>query len=101
MERSQLTGPAVITLEKGMALEFDVFIMPRGSYAVKYALGIVARRGDGEIITKNVGLEFGTEVTSVLHNNEVVFDKLVGAGSFGVVYMGTFLDNTIEIKGMK
>ena len=40
-------------------------------------------------------------MTSVLHNNEVVFDKLVGAGSFGVVYMGTFLDNTIEIKGMK
>ena len=76
--------PAIVVLEKGMACEFSVFATPHCTCAVNDALGVVVHRGDGKTVTKKVGVELETELTTKLHYDDVVCDKQIGEGSFGV-----------------
>lgn len=86
---------------KGDGFGVYVLIMPLCPWDVKDTLGIVVRRGDGEVIPKNVSIEFGMLVTSVLHSDDVVCDKQVGTRSFCIINMGTFSDNAVVIEQMK
>ena len=93
--------PAVVTLERGMACEFSVFVTPHCTCTVKDTFGVVVRRGDGKTVTKRVCVDLETEMTTVLHYNDVVCETQIGEGSFGVVFRGTFQGSEVAVKKMK
>ena len=44
---------------------------------------------------------FETEVTTKLHYDDVICEKQIGEGGFGVVYKGTFWGNDVAVKYLK
>ena len=56
---------------------------------------------NGKTVTKRVGVEFETEVSTKLHYDDVVCEKQIGEGSFGIVFKGTFQGNDVAVKKMK
>ena len=61
----------------------------------------VKKRWDCITQTKRVEICFETELTTKIHYDDVVCQEQVGRGSFGVVFKGTFLDNTVALRKMK
>ena len=42
-----------------------------------------------------------TEVTTRLHSDDIICEKQIGEGSFGVVFKGSFHGNDVAINRMK
>ena len=94
--------PGVVTLPRGMACEFEVFVAPRCSCAIDdKVLLVVQERGAKESATVPVGVKAVTEVSTKLHYGDVACEAQVGEGSFGVVFKGTFRGNDVAVKKMK
>ena len=96
------TEPTTVTLSRGMACEFEVFLSPLCSCTVDdKALLVVREGGASTSTTVPLGIKAETEVTTKLHYDDVVCEKQIGEGSFGVVFKGTFRGNDVAIKKMK
>ena len=95
-------APGSIILERGMACEFEVFITPLCSCTVDDHVAVVVREGgSAETSSVSIGIKAETEVTTKLHYNDVMCEKQIGEGSFGVVFLGTFRGNAVAVKRMK
>ena len=84
-----------------MACEFEVFITPHCTCTLEDELSLVTKRRDGTTQTKRVGVCFETELTTKLHFDDIICEKQIGEGSFGVVFKGTFRGNDVAVKKMK
>ena len=93
-------SPEVAILEKGMACGFEVFETPLFTYTLEDELSVLTKKNE-KVITKRVGLNFKTELTTKLHCDDIVCEKEIGEGSFGVVYKGKFAGNDVAVKRMK
>ena len=96
------SNPSVVTLEKGMACEFEVFVTPLCTCTIydKIVL-IVQEHGVLENITVSVWIKAATEVSTKLHYDDIACETQIGEGSFGVVFKGTFRGEDVAVKKMK
>ncbi|ELP83904.1 protein serine/threonine kinase, putative [Entamoeba invadens IP1] len=96
------TVPNIITLKRGFACEFELFIKPLCSCQMKEEIRVIGLdlQTCKEYI-ENIHIECATQNTTKLNYRELQETKQIGEGSFGVVMIGTFRDNKVAIKKMK
>ncbi|ELP94565.1 protein serine/threonine kinase, putative [Entamoeba invadens IP1] len=96
------TNPELIILEKGEACEFSLFICPLCSFTAEEKLVITTCEFKSH---ENNQISFPmfvtTKISTKIDPEEIEENLIVGEGSFGVVYKGTFRGNTVAIKKVK
>ena len=97
--------PEVITIGKGEACEFEIFIKPlctcnidNDQIAINYQ---ILNSKDNKINQTIIPMKYITEITTILDPEDLTEEKKLGEGSFGIVYKGTFRGNIVAIKKMK
>ncbi|ELP92345.1 protein serine/threonine kinase, putative [Entamoeba invadens IP1] len=94
--------PSLVTLHKGEACEFEIFITPLCSCQINDKVAVIALDiTNGQQITTSVTVNVTTEQSTKLNYRELEEFSQIGEGSFGVVFKGTFRGNTVAIKKMK
>ncbi|ELP83899.1 protein kinase domain containing protein, partial [Entamoeba invadens IP1] len=96
------TIPEVATLVKGYACEFEIFLTPLCSCYIEDDVLLVVK--NMELGTENnvhMKIKAETLLTTILDYEELQEEKKLGAGSFGIVYLGTFRGQKVAIKKMK
>ena len=77
--------PAVVMLERGIACEFEVFVTPLCSCTVDDRVAVVVREsGSAETGSVTVDVKAETEVTTRLHNDDIVCEQQVDDESFAL-----------------
>ncbi|ELP89019.1 protein serine/threonine kinase, putative [Entamoeba invadens IP1] len=96
------TNPNLITLKKGEACEFEIFITPLCTFKIEDQLKVISLvMKTGEKFTEDIKMKIETEMSTRLDPDELQDIKAIGEGSFGVVYLGEYRENQVAIKKMK
>ncbi|KAL7721444.1 Protein kinase domain containing protein [Entamoeba marina] len=96
------TNPQLISIKKGKACEFEIFIKPLCTCKINDQIMLISvDLSKGITISKPITINTITIMTSKLDYNELTIDIKHGEGSFGIVYKGTFRSNQIAIKKLK
>ncbi|ELP84083.1 protein kinase domain containing protein, partial [Entamoeba invadens IP1] len=94
--------PQVISLKRGEACEFEVFLLPNYTCNIEDKIACVCldfREGKEEV--NFIKLMASTESSCRLDYDELDIQKKLGEGSFGIVFKGTYRGNDVAIKKMK
>ena len=94
--------PQLITLTKGKAFEFEVFIKPLCTCRLyeQIVISAVDIKTGEEHIT-HIKIRVKTMQSTRLDYRELKEDKKIGEGTFGTVYLGKYRDHDVAIKKMK
>ena len=96
------TEPQIMTIKKGEAVEFEVFIKQLCTTELKDQIMIIALNiKKGVQYTIPFKIEAKTKMTTRLDYDELIDEKKLGEGSFGIVFKGTFRGHSVAIKKMK
>ena len=97
------TEPNVVMINKGQSCEIEIFIKPKCTCEIEEYIAIISKdikRGDKENVN-NIKIKGRVELSTKLDQDEIIEEKKIGEGSFGIVYIGTFRGNRVAIKKMK
>ena len=94
--------PPIVTLKRGFACEFHVFVKPLCTCRIEDSIKvIVLNMSKGEQKEIEIPVRFETELSTLLDPDELIEEKKLGEGSFGIVFLGQFRGNRVAIKRMK
>ncbi|KAL7717125.1 protein serine/threonine kinase [Entamoeba marina] len=94
--------PQLVTIKKGYAVEIFVHVTPLCTCTINDTLSLIAiNLRKGKQITKELPLIFSTPISTRIDYDELVIEKQIGEGGFGIVYKGIFRGYTVAIKKMK
>ncbi|EMD43202.1 serine/threonine kinase, putative [Entamoeba histolytica HM-3:IMSS] len=94
--------PPLVALEGGYACEFEIFIQPLCTCKIEEKLSVIGfDMKEGKEIIETVTIKTETEMTTKIDPDELVQEKKIGEGTFGIVYLGIFRGNKVAIKRMK
>ncbi|ELP91623.1 protein serine/threonine kinase, putative [Entamoeba invadens IP1] len=96
------TVPTLITLKRGEACEFEIFIKPLCSCHLEEDIMVIALDIEtGVQYNEKIKVETSTANSTKLDYHELIDEKKLGEGSFGIVYKGKYHEKTVAIKKMK
>ena len=96
------TNPQIIILKRYEACEFEIFIKPLCTTSLEDTIRLVTVNMKKGVETFNeVQTSFTTQLSTKLDPNELIEEEVMGEGSFGTVYKGTFRRQKVAIKKMK
>ncbi|ELP88833.1 protein kinase, putative, partial [Entamoeba invadens IP1] len=96
------TEPKIVTVKKGYACEFEIFVTPQCTCKLlDQVICVSLDIHKGEQYSTNIPLVFETELSTHLDPDELFEEKKIGNGSFGIVFLGTFRRKKVAIKKMK
>ncbi|ELP94573.1 protein serine/threonine kinase, putative [Entamoeba invadens IP1] len=96
------TVPSIVTLKKGEACEFEIFIQPLCTCKIEESVMITSLDiTTGNVVNAKIGIDTTTQQTTKLNYKELDVITKLGEGSFGIVYMGNYRGNFVAIKKMK
>ncbi|ELP89646.1 protein serine/threonine kinase, putative, partial [Entamoeba invadens IP1] len=96
------TVPSLISLKRGEACEFEIFIKPSCSCKISEDIMLIALDiMTGVQMNERIHVETTTKNSTKLDYRELTEEKKLGEGSFGIVYKGKYLNKTVAIKKMK
>ena len=73
------------------ACEFEIFIKPLCTTSLEDTIRLVTvNMKKGTEIFNEVHISFTTQLSTKLDPNELIEEEVLGKGSFGTVYKGTF-----------
>ncbi|ELP92314.1 protein serine/threonine kinase, putative [Entamoeba invadens IP1] len=96
------TVPSIVTLKKGEACEFEIFIKPLCSCKIKENVLVIGLDLVNDIqYTEKLNIETTTVQSTKLNYRELEEDIKIGEGSFGIVYKGIYRGSEVAIKKLK
>ncbi|ELP89251.1 protein serine/threonine kinase, putative [Entamoeba invadens IP1] len=97
------TLPEVVILNRNEACEFEIFINPQYTCKIedKIVLISVALSHPSQEIVNTISITAETVISTRLNPDDIITEKVIGEGSFGTVFKGTFHSNTVAIKKIK
>ncbi|ELP84068.1 protein serine/threonine kinase, putative, partial [Entamoeba invadens IP1] len=95
--------PAIVTLRKGVACEFEIYITPNFTCNISSVAKIVSKsleNGDENIT--DITINAITESSIRIDPDELIEEEIIGASNFGIVYQGKLSNKyVVAIKKMK
>ncbi|ELP95339.1 protein kinase, putative, partial [Entamoeba invadens IP1] len=96
------TEPKIVTLKSGFACEFEVFLTPLCTMNLSDEIVIISLNlKTGKQNTTSIHINGQVENSTHLDYDELIEEKKIGEGSFGVVFKGKYRGNVVAIKKMK
>ncbi|ELP85943.1 tyrosine protein kinase, putative, partial [Entamoeba invadens IP1] len=94
--------PVVVTLKKGYACEFSIYLKPLCTCKFHSTIQMISKNiKSGEEKYNEIMIKGLTCRSTRIDYEELIEEKKLGEGSFGIVYRGTFRGNDVAIKVMK
>ncbi|ELP91924.1 protein serine/threonine kinase, putative [Entamoeba invadens IP1] len=95
------TEPSMVTLHKGMACEFKLYLTPACTCKINDDIIFsVLDLHKGKVSEGALRVSVETDWSTMIDYDELKEEKKIGEGSFGVVYRGIYRTNTVAIKKM-
>ncbi|ELP92853.1 tyrosine protein kinase, putative [Entamoeba invadens IP1] len=94
--------PEIVVLKSGFACEFSIYLTPQCTCHITDTIQIVSKNiKNGKECYNSITIKGVTKQSTRLDYDELIEEKKLGEGSYGVVFKGTFRGNTVAIKKMK
>ncbi|EDR25918.1 protein serine/threonine kinase, putative [Entamoeba dispar SAW760] len=94
--------PPLVVLDGGYACEFEIFITPYCTTRIEDKLSILSfDMKEGIETLSSIIIRTETEISTRLDYDELIQEKKIGEGSFGVVFKGTYRGRIVAIKKIK
>ncbi|ELP90449.1 protein serine/threonine kinase, putative [Entamoeba invadens IP1] len=95
-------NPEIVSLKKGFACEFEVFVTPNFTCVFENKILIISQSlKTGEETYNEITIKGETVLSTRLDPTEIRNEKKLGEGGFGIVYRGKYRGNCVAIKRMK